>query len=310
MENYNVNALVEESVSILELKKILDLHLVKDSEGGYEIIDGVRTESKIVSVTPELAKLLLMRNINNRPQIPSHINSLAKSMANGEWRYDAKPILFDKYGKLIDGQNRLSAVVKSGQTVKFKISYGFEPEIFSIIDIGKIRTGGDTLAVAGYDNPILYSMTANFIFRFFRGAIGEVGGYSKNKANSLTHNELLEFVRIKPEIKNSIDFFVKNKKNFKPSLVIPSVLTGLHFLFSEKDKDLADLFFTKMLAGDAPAGSPMLIVRNKLYSSKYDRTKRLTQGEMVKLIISGWNRFREGKNVKLIIIPENVPTIL
>jgi hypothetical protein len=37
-------------------------------------------------------------------------------MTNGEWVFDGTPISFDKYGNLLNGQHRLSSVIKSGKS--------------------------------------------------------------------------------------------------------------------------------------------------------------------------------------------------
>jgi hypothetical protein len=38
-------------------------------------------------------------------------------MTNGEWVFDGTPISFDKYGNLLNGQHRLSSVIKSGSNI-------------------------------------------------------------------------------------------------------------------------------------------------------------------------------------------------
>ncbi len=308
----NEDRLTDESVKILELKKVLDLHLVRDSQGGYETISGVRTETKTVYIGPELAELLLLRNDKNRPIDRANVFRLVTAMVNGEWVFDGTPITFDKYGKLLDGQHRLMAIIKSGKILAFRVSYGFNPEVFTTMNIGKIRTGSDVLAIAGYENPKIYALTANFVFRFSRGVVAEVGGYNTNHACNLTHPELLDYCKVTPRIKSSVDFYVKIKKKLHGSSIIPSnLITGLHYLFSEKDELLAEIFLTKLLIGDDLShGSPILSVRNRLISSKLDKNKYLTQSEVIRLTINGWNKSREGKNVKLVTIPEKLPTII
>jgi hypothetical protein len=88
-------------------------------------------------------------------------------MTNGEWVFDGTPISFDKYGNLLNGQHRLSSVIKSGKSNIFKVATGFKPDV-STMDIGQTRTGADVLAIDGVENYKLVAKTANFIYKFIQ----------------------------------------------------------------------------------------------------------------------------------------------
>jgi hypothetical protein len=100
---------------------------------------GSNISDSVVSVTPALAKEWLATNIsNNRSVVQSKVKKWAKSMALGEWGL-AESIKFDKNGKLFDGQHRLLAVIDSGLTVDFVVSYGYDPEAAQLVDLGMSR---------------------------------------------------------------------------------------------------------------------------------------------------------------------------
>jgi hypothetical protein len=123
-------------------------------------------------------------------------------MTNGEWVFDGTPISFDKYGNLLNGQHRLSSVIKSGKSNIFKVATGFKPDVFSTMDIGQTRTGADVLAIDGVENYKLVAKTANFIYKFIQGSIGESAvsdsAKHRNAGTQLSHPELIKFVSVKP----------------------------------------------------------------------------------------------------------------
>lgn len=100
---------------------------------------GNELTSSVVSVTPELAKEWLAKNIsNNRKLINKKVNKWAASMQAGEWII-AESIKFDKNGNLFDGQHRLMAVIQASLTIDFLVTVGYDPKAAQVVDIGANR---------------------------------------------------------------------------------------------------------------------------------------------------------------------------
>ena len=103
------------------------------------VLDGQPKENKpwmrtfTLSVTPSLAKWLLARNNNNRDVPLSHPSLLASDMNTGRWMNMGVPIIFDWNGLIIDGQNRLKAVLLSKKTENFAISVGAKLPLEAVI---------------------------------------------------------------------------------------------------------------------------------------------------------------------------------
>lgn len=318
MSEFNQNVLVdsEVSVSLQELKAVLDYNIVNGSTILSAVIDGVLIESRIVSISPSLAEAMLTRNLKNRPITQGNVNKLASAMVKNEWKFDGMPINFDKYGKLMNGQHRLSAIVKSGKTNIFNVMVGFKSEIFSTMDVGKSRTSSEILAIAGISNYKLCAQTSNFIFKFNRGLIStNASKPSRNNgitSNGLSHPELLEFVKDNSLIKESVDFYLGIRKTMPMSILPSYVVSGFYYLFAEKDKEDAKTFLTKLLIGDRLSlDEPIYHLRNRLVNAKSDKIKnRLYHNEMVKLSIMAWNKYRNGETIKTLKIPESLPKIL
>jgi hypothetical protein len=104
---------------------------------------------KWVLIDPALAKEYLALNTENRPPKPVLVDRYAADLKNGKW-FDtapATPIAFTWSGNLINGQNRLMAIVKSGVSMKCQVMEGCDPKAFEFIDIGKNRDAGDNFYV-------------------------------------------------------------------------------------------------------------------------------------------------------------------
>src|SRR5438105_4834244 len=80
---------------------------------GGAMADGLK--SRIVKVTPELARQWLESNEDNRRLSDEWVRKLARDMVNDEFPNVGETLKFDEKGRLIDGQHRLRAVVLSGK---------------------------------------------------------------------------------------------------------------------------------------------------------------------------------------------------
>jgi len=76
---------------------------------------------------------LLKRNAMNRPLSKSHVDKLSDSLLRGEWVMNGDAIRISKCGILIDGQHRLSAVVKSGVSIETIVIDGLDLQSFHTI---------------------------------------------------------------------------------------------------------------------------------------------------------------------------------
>ncbi len=92
--------------------------------------------SRIETIDPELAELLLQANVRNRPISATHVAAMVRDMAAGKWRLTHQGIALDYDGRLVDGQHRLTAIVESKTTQRLTVTYNVEPEAFHSIDVG------------------------------------------------------------------------------------------------------------------------------------------------------------------------------
>ena len=77
-------------------------------------------QTSIETITPEMAAEFLTNNfINNRDIKPTAVKRFASMIKRGDWQISCDAIGFDEHGNLINGQHRMSAVVKANQSGRF-----------------------------------------------------------------------------------------------------------------------------------------------------------------------------------------------
>ena len=87
---------------------------------------------------------LLLKHPANRPITTKNVEKLAYQMINGLWKPIPPGIIFGKSGYLLNGHHTLLAVQKAKTTVECLVSYGFDDNLFHLIDTGKSRTQTDS----------------------------------------------------------------------------------------------------------------------------------------------------------------------
>lgn len=113
-----------------------------------EEIPGVRTIA--VQLTPAAAQHLLERNTNNRKISEKVIQKYVAEIRAGEWRLTPGGIGFDEHGVLVDGQHRLSAIVRANQPIPMLITVGLPGACQEKVDRQRRRTLFDALFLAGH----------------------------------------------------------------------------------------------------------------------------------------------------------------
>jgi len=112
------------------------------------------TQTYVVDVTPQLAKTWLVRNYFNRKISEEMVERFQRAMRAGDWRLTHQGIAFDRYGLLVDGQNRLEAVCRSGKTIRMHVFVDQTIANHETIDCGRPRTNLDVIRLEKRDSRI------------------------------------------------------------------------------------------------------------------------------------------------------------
>lgn len=132
------------------------------------MLDKIKSDTywcSVETIDPDTAATILESNTLNRDIGPVLVKRMAEDMVAGRWLTNGDSIKFDRTGKLVDGQHRLSAVVDSQTTLETFVCGGLAPEIFATLDVGKKRSLKDAMKIHGVPNYIVASNTVPWIVR-------------------------------------------------------------------------------------------------------------------------------------------------
>jgi hypothetical protein len=126
---------------------------------------------EVRDITPALAKQILARNKGNRNPSPHCIRTYADTMLRGKWMLTSQGITLSESGNLLDGQNRLHAVVQSGVTIKTPVFIldGHETAMGVPFDRGKTRSVSEVTGI-----PARSVQIANFLMRTVTGQTNQI----------------------------------------------------------------------------------------------------------------------------------------
>lgn len=297
---------------MVDLTNLLLANLLLGCSPSVEVIGGIKITSMTVSITPEFAAVLIQSNMEkNRKLTTTKVKQYAAEMIDGTWTFYNDPIHFDWNGILINGQHRLRAIILSDKTVTFRISIGYDPATSNKMDQGKTRSLVDVAEMAGYSSARLLSNTANFVYKYKNNSLNNSNTPTSGHITLRNHN-LAGYIEETPKLFESVDFQINLPKKNQVAILDNGIVAGLHYLFAEKDPDMAQHFLTKLMIGDGlSSDSPILAVRNRLFNAKMDKGRSITHADKIKLTIAGWNKYRKNITVKGgIRIKDDFPVII
>ena len=155
----------------------------------------------IVTMTPQLAKELLKRNVANRNVKPM-MKRLAEMMTKGQWLENGESIIVDSNGVLVDGQHRLLACIEAKHSFDCVLVTDVTPKAMESVDSGSGRTLADVFKIAGFSsNTTLAALTTRIIRhqrnRGFRNIAltGKTTSQHQTKISFISRQDGLEFAK-------------------------------------------------------------------------------------------------------------------
>lgn len=258
-----------------------------------------------VQIGPSMARKMLERNHpHNRKMKPAKIKGYVADMKAGKWRYPtAEFIKFDEEGNLIDGQNRLQAVIDSESSQVFDVAYDLPADAKLVIDSGASRSYGDALAWRGIGNRNNVGVLVRWVLAWEAGL-----PLLKGSGASFTFNEMEE-----RRLKEPLEFIASTQRGLdlsRQGVANAGAAATAHFLLSHVDKEATEALFDSLVSG-LPVASvptvldqewksdhPVLSLRNRLLRGR----KRDSRQEELALFMRGWNAWREGRTLRQVLV--------
>ena len=249
--------------------------------------------SVIIDIDPSTAEeILASRNKGNRPPKPNKVQQFAGDMAADRWGLTGDTIKFGTNGRLLDGQNRLSAAVRSGKSFQTHVVFGIDPALFGRMDIGKPRNPADILHIAGFK----YASTLAAAIRW--AYLLDTDPYNRETMQpdfvlKLARNEYSD---IEPSLKDGRDI---NRQFAHPA----GQMTALVYNFSKRDSGKAKDFVRAWLKGDRNGKYQIIdTMQALLHSQKANNNGRIHELTRAGIIIKAWNIFRSGQKGSLALL--------
>lgn len=250
--------------------------------------------ANVETITPEDAAKYLGVNIDNRKTKNRAIRSYATDMSNGDWECNGESIIFDKKGRLRNGQNRMKAIIRSGETIVSIVVRGVSEKAFDTMDQGKIRSPGEIL---GMDktvkvNPALLASTLKALYKYFE---------YRSLGDALDIHFSPRFAKtLRMKYKN-VDASVEYASQFKRPLITTTLIGSLHYIFTKIDEVQAVVFLNALLSGDCGEHKELLKLRNYFLDIKMnDKTKGMMRNRTFVggVVIKAWNAWRENRKLR------------
>lgn len=113
-------------------------------------VQGMDLTISVRDCTPaDAAQILEDHNKGNRAMSAATVNKLRYAMKHGRFQFNGATICRSQNGRLIDGQNRLQAIVFSDTTQPIIEISGFHEDAMETMDLGKSRSVADILVAKG-----------------------------------------------------------------------------------------------------------------------------------------------------------------
>lgn len=267
-------------------------------------LDGPMTIEPDVVVTPALARKWLALNVeNNRNKRSRNIERWARDMAAipSRWHLTAETVKFRRGdGKLIDGQNRLLALLEAelinpAVVIHMSVARNVDPDAAFVMDSGAARTFGDSLKFREGAERYINGAAVRWTMQWDRGnRMASGGNWVPSHAEMMEvydgHHDLFdEAARRGADVRRA-------------NLGTASVWATAYVLFGRIDLVATRDFFDKFISGlglnDDPQ-HPIVLLRNRMIRRS---VARLKPREELALVIRAWNHYgRDGRIASLVI---------
>jgi hypothetical protein len=233
----------------------------------------------------------LAYNTDNRRIKEANVAAMGRDMATGAWNEQTvEPIKFtgtpEAPGELIDGQNRLHAIIAADARIGLWVAYNIPKRAQEVMDSGAKRTMADTLRLRHVPYPTTVAAALRFLVRLKHNELdGRRMAASKAELLALfddVGDDLLECAPLGEAFSRGGGFGSGG------------MATALVYLFMQADPDQAPKFFELAISGEGLyAGNAIYSLRRRLAE-----TRKPPMDTRAALTIKAFNFWRSGQYVE------------
>lgn len=253
----------------------------------------------IEEITPEMAAQYLAKNVINRKISQGHVDNIASRIAGGDWELNGDTIRFDENDNLIDGQHRLSAIIKAQRAVTTFVARGFGSDAFQTIDEGKPRGGADVLSIVHDKHPRELAAALRLVDS--SGLRDDWNGWHKGHRNKISNKQMLQLAKDHPGCVDAIMRVMQaDRKNCRKLMTASTAAFVCYWLVGIDPED-AEQFFDWLEYGEnINRDHPVMQLRNRLIGMLGGARGNAQKREQIAIAFKAWNACRSGDQVKLL----------
>lgn len=267
-----------------------------EDETGMEIsYDGSTIYVYWMQITVSRAETLMAINTRNRSVKIRQVNKYSGDMDTETWFYNGSTICVSAGPDhaLLDGQNRLLAVMKSGKPIWSLVLIGLPLASQDEMDNGCARSFRDTLKIAGEKNSVKLAALVRTDLEWQNGVTAR--GLN---ATTYSRSQMQKHLDLHPELRDVLFFSVAAQRKLD---ICQGPANQCALLFWRIDPEDCQLFWKKLATnGGLDEGDPIRALQNALLSAQQEkrRGRPMHNRNKMALIIKTWNAYRTGHQIK------------
>ena len=249
---------------------------------------------QLLLVTPQMAQRWLENNISNRTIRMANVSRLALEIMEGRWICDPSlpPVAFDTSGRLLNGQHRLHAVVRSGVAVQMYVATNVSPSVMSVMDQGVSRQAGDVFKIKhGLTNPkdVAAAVTAWYRWKHFPDLVWQ--------SHMIPSAQVLVDI-YEQDVDDWSEAVMLGNRLHKPTRMIKAAVAAVAFRVNTTSKSDPSVWFdfvNGLATGEnLRKGDPRLALRSWALNvtSKWGGNQWAVVG-----LTAGWNAYVDGRSL-------------
>lgn len=255
-------------------------------------------------VTPAMAGEFLSRPAKNRNIKAEDVNRYADIIKHDGWKTNGEGISIGTDGSLLDGQHRLSAIVKANTSVPMTISWNCDTTAMATIDTGRKRSLADIQKIYGIGG-------AKNILSIVKQIMIERKGYSSEVSipvARLTYLDILnEYLSERQSMYDDVAKYANKLAGdirLLPCAALGGIVGYIWLSYPQEYIDISREFFDELFDKKPCTKEFIRRTRNRILKDGLSKwAQRISKQSKRNLIVHTWNAYIQGKNISHISSP-------
>lgn len=249
--------------------------------------DAYQPDSVVVcTVTPEMAARWLKDAAPNRRQGETAIRDYRRDMTAEQWALNGEALKFSG-GRLVDGQHRLEACVRSGEPFQTFL-IGIDDDAVRTLDSGRKRTTAHALQIDGFENAAHVCAIAGAVIDWIER--GQPVTRGRHQGYSASKTQIREFAEENYE-KLHAAVLASSRAYLVARRPTRRLWGAMWFMVDMESNGLGGYFFDEFCEGTH--GAPE-VLRRKLVSDAVAR-RSMDSYDLMGMLVFAYNAWHRGE---------------